>query len=412
MKFRLVFIGVFSLFSLSAFASGFQMWQQSGASVGDYAAGAAAIADDASTAYYNPAGLTRIKHQDVAISLITPIRNVQFDGTETVNVTGFSDNSGKVQGGGLRYMPTILYAAPISDKWAFGFAVTSPFDSRVNYGSNSFTRYDVVENKVNTYDVNASLAYKIIDSLSVGVGVSFQRLEVYNERIDTPTNNVSGDVVSKNKAKDWRWGYNGGLLWEPSDKTRFGLAYRSRIIHNANGESSYNGNSSDAEVHLVIPPTTIFSGYHEFNDHWSLMGSVSYTQWDQVHKFEMTNVAGFTTPIVIQQQLKNAWNFALGTHYKLNDKFVLRSGIGYAQSPVKDEYSNLNLPDGDQYIIAVGLGYWFTKTMSFDVGYSHIFYKSESVNLTDTFDSRTVTSDGKLNMSDDIIGLQFNWLMT
>ncbi len=405
------------IFNSCAFANSFQLWQQSASQIGDDGAGAAASANDATTAYYNPAGLTRIKHQDMALSLLGTITNIKFKGQSNLTpaITGFT-NSGTAQGGDSNFIPTILYAAPLDAQWAFGFSVSSPFNRYINYGQNDFTRYAITESTIKTTDISPSFSYRPFDHFSIGFGADAERVKMEYDRIDTITS-TANDAVVTNKLGDWSFGWNTGALWEITQNTRMGISYHAKITHHLSGNSRFYGtgtNGTRVKSDVYLPPLAMLSLYHDFNNDFALMSTVSYTQWEKFGALTLNNVAGQTSPttITLQDKMKNAWRFVLGAHYHFSQRFQLRGAIGYDQSPTNNKTRDILMPDANQYIVALGLGYTLNKTVNLDLGYSHAFMQHISVNHTQTYGATNITNIGNLQQNTDLIGLQLNWLMT
>lgn len=400
----------------TTFAGGFQTWMQSGESVGNYAAGAAASANDATITFYNPAGLTHIKQQDAAFSGLVKISSHQFRGqvTPTPAITGFTNNSGTIQGGTTRFIPTILYAAPVSDKWGFGFTMTSPFTSNIDYGRNTYARYIITKNELYTLDLGPSIAYRIFKFLSIGAGFDAQYLRFTYNQVETSSGSTTNDGINKNTLTNWAFGWNYGLLIEPIKNTRIGVSYRSRMNHNATGDSKFMSIRGRAKLHIELPPSTIFSVYHAFDDRFALMGTANFTHWRIMKRLVLTGASGIsgTNNITLLQNLRNTWRFILGGSFKPTDKFTLRAGAGYDQSPIKDHSRNLILPDSDRYLASLGCGYKLNKTMSVDFGYTHAFYKHRSISQSQLYGNETLATLGSVYNSTDYFGLQFNWLMT
>lgn len=405
----------------TAFAGAFQLWPQSAKMVGNYAAGAAASANDPSTAYYNPAGLTRIRHQDIAISALAQITNVKIKGQSTINnVNDFVDNNGITQGGTASYIPTILYAAPISDKWGFGFSMTSPFNSELNYGKNAFTRYALIKSIIHTLDFGLALAYRPFKPISLGFGVDAQRFRGSFDQFDTQTT-VANTSTSKNETNDWAYGWNAGLLWEFNPTTRVGLSYRAKIKHHSAGNSKFYGpltsnnvNRSRVKTNITVPPMTILSIYHEFNDKFALMGTINYIQWREFKSFSLRDVATMGSPntVTFYEDFRNTWRLIIGADYKVNSLFTLRGALGYDQTPTRNYARSVGIPDANSYIVALGVTYALTDTMSIDAGYSHSFYQHVSINRTQNYGLDNVTTIANVDNSMDIFGLEFNWQMT
>jgi len=424
-KKQLCYLVTFAACSLclsnTVLANAFQLWPQSAKMIGYDAAGAAASANDPSTTYYNPAGLTRIKHQEVSISGIADITDVKVKGQSTIsNVSDFTDNNGTSQGGTDSYVPTIHYAAPISDKWGFGFSMTSPFNSELYYGKNAFTRYVLTRSYIHTIDMELALAYRPFKPISIGLGVDAQRLRTSFDQMDAQTS-VTNYAISKNETNDWAYGWNAGILFEFTPNTRVGLSYRSKIKHHSAGSSKFYGpltnnnvNRSRVKTNITVPPMTTLSLYHAFTPAFAVMGTINYTQWREFKNYRLSGVANTGTPadIYFSENFRNTWRYVLGATYTINTLFTVRSGLGYAQSPTRDSTRSVGLPDSNHFTVALGVTYHLNKTMSFDAGYSHSFYQHASINRTQNYGSDTVTTIANVDSSTDLIGLAFNWQMT
>lgn len=281
----------------------FQEISQDAASLGDAQAGGAAAALDASTAFYNPAGLVRIQQQQAVI------------GDDAVMPTY---DLGNDDGAEFYHRPFVHYAAPISERWSFGFSASSPFSMRTHWA-------DDVATDVDTYDISPSLAYAVTDALSLGWGYDFVRV--------IPTD--SQDIA-------WSNGWHGGVLYQLTPDTRVGFSYHSGI-----GDD--------------VPAYATLSLFHGLNAQWALEGSVMRTEWSEVDNFY------------------NTWSTALGIHYALTEQLMLRIGVAYETSPYKnDETIFVDAPVGANYDASVGMHIQFDKTLGADIGWTHTFYQDQA----------------------------------
>src|SRR5579872_6997150 len=270
--------------SSNAMAAAFQLWEQDGASVGNYHAGRAAEAPDASTAYYNPAGLIRIHNQEIVLGLDPVLTNFKFKGTVDVVTAGLGSAgpvAGTAQGGSFNLVPSLNYAAPITDRVVFGFSVVSPFGLETNYGTSSFVRYAATLTSLEVIDLSPSLGIALNDKLSIGFGADIERARgefdlvagnpLLNEMFD-----MNMDTPSQNVGYDWGYGYHLGALYQFNEQTRVGLAYHSKVTHHLNGTSKFNGplandfagglqESTNLQATATLPATTTLSLFHSLN---------------------------------------------------------------------------------------------------------------------------------------------------
>ena len=168
--------------STQSMAAAFQLWEQDGASLGSYHAGYAATANDASIAFYNPAGMTRIKNQQVVLGGAGVAIDFKYQGSVAVTERVFrgtmtnSFPNVTTQGGNFSFIPALHYVAPLSDTMSFGFSVAVPFGLKTDYGTNTPLRYAATRTAISVVDISPSLAYQVTDKASVGAGVDFQKV--------------------------------------------------------------------------------------------------------------------------------------------------------------------------------------------------------------------------------------------
>jgi long-chain fatty acid transport protein len=435
--------GVLS-FSQYAMASAFQLNEQDGASVGNYHAGRAASAEDASTAFYNPAGLTKIHNQQLVISADPVLTNVIFRGTVDVNTevsTGNFVSGGPVpataQGGGFNLIPAFHYAAPITDKLVIALSAFSPFGLKTDYGRVEYTRYAATLTSLKVVDFSPSFGYAITDKFSVGAGLDIQRANAQFSLVagNPPIfGSTAYDTDAQNTGSDHAYGYHLGVLYDYSPATRIGLAYQSKVVHMLKGTSLFTGpfanldnpdlgqsqSSNYLNTKIVLPPTTTLSLFHTFNPTWDVMGTVMYTQWNVIQAIVLNNVSGMVASpsgpansnnitVTIPENYRNTWNVSAGVNYHVNDHWMLRSGVGYDQSPANNTDKNLQLPDNSRIAAAVGAHFQATKALGFDLGWTHLFVLNTRVNNSLTVGAQTSTVVGSVQSSADVYGMQMKW---
>lgn len=459
-----------------AMAAGFQLFEQDGASIGNDHAGYAAEANDASIAWYNPAGMSRIKNQQVVFGADPILSDFNYKGsvslTEltptllslappnvglapvTVNFPRVSD-----QGGVFSVVPFFHYVAPINDRWAFGFSIVSPFGLKTSFGSDTPVRYAATYTSVMVIDLSPSLSFKITPQASIGAGFDAQRM--YGEfdnvggalsRIPTrpipfigpPILLPDADTTSTNKANDWAYGYHLGFLYEFTPCTRVGVSYHSKVKHHLTGSSTFEGpiaggfegiatdvsselRSGHATADVTLPAYTTLSWFNKINPQWSVMASVMWIQWNVFDTLVFNNAAGAvnipTIPFIttatnitatMPEHYRNTWNLSLGADWYATDSITLRTGIGWDETPVVDAYRNLQLPDGNRFLLSLGTHFQATKTVGLDFSWQHVFL-ADTINVNppaQTIGAQTVNVNGKVKGGADVFGTQVVWDIT
>lgn len=397
---------VVSLFLLtaacnSAEASGFALIEHNVSGLGNAYAGAAATAEDGSTIYFNPAGLTRIKGTQAmaAAHVIIPSAKFINQGSTLLGGTTALRGSGD-NGGAVAFVPNTYVSHQLSNQVFLGLGINAPFGLKTEYSNDWVGRYHATMTDMMSVNVNPTIAYKVSDAFSVGAGMSVQYIKVrYDSMIDfgfllgSPQNS---DGSVSNKGDGFGFGYNLGVLVEPTDKTRLGIAYRSRVKHKLDGDANFSGvpapiaagalfKNTGIKADVTLPDTLSFSAYHELHPQWAVMADVTWTNWSLFKEVRIrydnpSQPDGVTTTI-----WNDSWRYSLGLTYAPKPAWKLRAGVAFDQSPVRDpEHRTPRIPCEDRFWTALGVSYAPTKTMTLDAGYVHIFVKDPKVNLQAT----------------------------
>jgi long-chain fatty acid transport protein len=419
------------VFSSHAMASAFQLWEQDATNIANFHAGYAAAAYNASTAFYNPAGINRFTNQQLVFAVDPVVTSFKYTGTAAINtIEDGAPQAVTAQGGSASFIPAMHYVTPLSEIVSFGLSVDVPFGLMTNYGKSTALRYVSTMSSVKVIDIGPVLSFKLSDNIAFGFGPDLQIM--HGEFDQVGTNGViewDGDGI--NRADDTGYGMHAGMMYDLSDATRFGLSYHSQVVHHLTGTSSFSGplvrealeipsgeiTSKRAKVNITLPPYTALSAYHKLNSDVALMGSVIYTQWSTLQNLVLQNVAGIqdleasTNVIVtIPQHFRNTYSLSLGADYFATDKITLRGGLGYDQTPVSNIYRNVQMPDNNHYAVAVGGHYQTTSTIGFDIGWTHIFVKQANVNPpAQVTGDEIATTNGSVTGGADVFAAQLVW---
>ncbi|MBW4519077.1 MAG: outer membrane protein transport protein [Scytolyngbya sp. HA4215-MV1] len=416
--------------SSTAFASGIGLSEQSVRGLGNAFSGGAASAEDASTIFFNPAGLTRLSGKSFqnAVYVIAPTAN--FDNQGSATFTGAPLLGGEGGDGGVNILMGNYYAAwSLSDDVKIGLGIGVPFGLATHYDNGWVGRYQAIESRLTTININPTIAARLSKTLSVGAGINLQYADVLlsnaidfgliGRSVGLPLRPQSADGTVEIQGDDWSWGYNLGVLYEPSKTTRIGLAYRSAITHKIEGEADFNvpaaaaaltrtGQFTDtgASAPLKLPDTLSLSAYHQINRQWGVMGDITWTNWSRFKELRID----FENPAQLDRVQPENWKdtvrLGVGVNYAMNDQLTLRTGIAYDPSPVKDEFRTARVPDNDRVWLAVGASYQASPSLSIDIGYAHLFVDKAPINQSSLIEG---TLKGTYNNNVDVIGVQVNW---
>jgi long-chain fatty acid transport protein len=413
--------------SLSGYAgaSGFQLMEQNASGLGVAYAGSAAVAEDASTIFWNPAGMAYLpkgKMQVVgALNAVRPSAKFSNDGSvNPAGIYGTAGNGGDA--GSWAYVPSLYFAMPINDQISIGLGINGPFGLATEYDDDWVGRFRAIKSDVKTMNINPSISFKPNEMWALGFGISAQKLDgTFSNNVNASGALCAGlgapalcgpagalrnlEGYGKIEGDDWGWGYNLGVMFQPSPATRVGLSYRSAIKYKVTGDVKfdrptvttlppalnaranaalaaglYNGN---VEADIKLPDTAILSVWQRLSDRWEMMGDISWTGWAKIQDLTFVRTDGAAdgrTLSSTEENWRNTWRVALGGAYQFNDQWKFRAGVAYDQSPVHDaEFRTPRLPDNDRTWLALGAQYKPTRDLVFDVGYSYIWVKDSSI---------------------------------
>jgi len=380
-----------ALVSSQLFAAGFALNEQSVSGMGTGFAGRSSAADDASTVYGNPAGMSRLKRQQVTVGGAAVIAKTDISGAGSSPLPGETDGDMVPVVG----VPMGYYVKPIDDHWSVGFGVYVPFGLVTDYGSGDAARYWGKKSHVEVITFQPTVSYAFNDKVSIGFGPTINRIkgELGSNTLN-PRSPGFNDGEVKIKGDDTAVGYNVGILVQATDRTRVGLTYHSMVDYKLEGDTKVNnaligpfsGSKFDATLKIKTPESVDFSVTHELDDQWTLYAGSTWTRWSRLKDITVNNevpaplAAQFGT-ITEEQNWHDTWAHAIGASYKVNKEWVLRTGFSVDQSPTNNHDRSPRIPTGDRKAVSFGAGWSPNDDMTIDVAYSYLWEEDTKVNL-------------------------------
>ena len=382
--------------------------------MGNAFAGGAASAEDASTLWSNPAGLSRIASPQVAaaVHFITPSFKFHDEGSVPAAFQPLGGTGGDA--GSVNVVPNLYVAVPLNPQWSVGVGINAPFGLVTEYDDSWIGRFQAVKSDIKTINVNPAVAWRVSDTLAFGVGVNWQRIDAeltsrfnYSAALATAAGQAAAGglipaslvptivgltpgLASKVKLEgdDSAWGWNVGVLWDVTPQTRVGAQYRSSIKYNVAATVNFeapglpaappqvapvvgllasNVNAALANggvtADIELPDIANLSIFHRLNDRWDVMADVQYTRWSVFKELRFVRTTGAllsNTP----ENFDDAWRFSVGATYHWSDAWSFRGGLAFDQSPVNTTDRTPRLPDADRVWIAVGAQYRFNRNIA------------------------------------------------
>lgn len=389
---RLIVTLTLALGGGAAQAAGFQLLEQNASGIGNAYAGSAAVADNASTIFFNPAGMTRLKAREFSagVSAVRPSFEFNDEGSVAGALagTGTGDDAGS-----WAWIPNGYLSWALTRDLYVGVGLSAPFGLLTEYDDPWVGAAQAIKFDVKTYNINPSIAYRVNDKLALGAGVSWQRLDVEYVRSAAVASAALATTFATLEADSDAWGWNVGALLTLSPATRIGLSYRSTVDHEMEGDLKVTGTAAGASPALTtgkakadveLPDTFILSVVQQIDPRWEMLGDVSWTGWSSIEKVDIVRASGALTGVTVQtldSDFRDTWRVALGANYLLNDAWKLKFGVAYDQTPVRGPDTRLvSLPDSNRTWYSFG-GQWQPDGASrVDLGVAYLFIPDTKIN--------------------------------
>ncbi|MCO7596617.1 MULTISPECIES: OmpP1/FadL family transporter [Pseudomonas] len=379
-----------ALASSQLLASGFALNEQSVSGMGTGFAGRSSSAEDASTVFGNPAGMSRLKREQITVGGAAVIAKSDISGPGS-NLGGETDGDMVPTVG----VPMGYYVKPIDEHWSVGFGVYVPFGLVTDYGSDDAARYWGKKSHVEVITFQPTVSYAFNDKVSIGFGPTFNRIKgELGSSLINPFTPGSNDGEVKIKGDDTAVGYNIGILVQATDRTRVGLTYHSMVDYKLEGKTRvstpligpYDGSKFDASLKIKTPESVDLSITHELDDQWTLYAGSTWTRWSRLEDITVQNdvppalVGSPFQTISEEQNWHDTWAHAIGASYKVNKEWILRAGFTVDQSPTNNHDRSPRIPTGDRKVLSLGAGWSPTDDMTIDVAYSYLWEEDTKVN--------------------------------
>lgn len=402
-----------SAMSTQLMASGFALNEQSISGMGTSFAGRSSSADDATTLFGNPAGMARLKREEVSFGMAAIHAKTDIDDASGSFFNGLRSAAGPTSGSNdgdmvpTTAVPMGYYVKPIDDKWALGVGVYVPFGLITDYEGGFQGRYFGDYSEVRVITVQPTVSYRFNEKLSIGFGPTINRID---GQLESAVPGIAGlnDSRVKIEGDDTALGFNAGLLYEFTPHTRAGITYHSSVDYKLEGDTKVSGSDPvlgngipvlsinaygkyDASLDLETPESVDVSITHELNANWTLYAGAMWTRWSRLEEITVENegvgaaAAGQFGTITEEQDWHDTWSYALGAAYKLNPQWTLRTGLAFDQSPANNTHRSPRIPTGDRTAVSVGLGWSPTEDITVDLAYSYLMEEEVSIDQSKTY---------------------------
>jgi long-chain fatty acid transport protein len=345
--------------------------------MGASGAGNMARAEDAGTAHFNPAGMTRLESRELlaGVVLIFPSLKIDLDqGTR-------STPPGNLDGGGNAGDPApaagFYMAMPIDEEqrtW-FGMTLNGLYGGSVDYRDSWAGRTFVTEASFAGLNIEPSIGHRIDDNWSVGASLSgvYTVLDV-EFKAAAPAGAPDLEI---DEADDWGIGWSLAAMYEHDERTRIGARYRSKVDMDLDGSFRPPGAKIDFDADLEMPQSAAVGAFHEVSDDWALLGDVSWTEWS-AFGYQPATIA--TNSVPIDRDWDDVWRIGAGVQHQATEKTTWRFGVAWTEDPVSSSRRLPDIPVGEQWRFSTGFEFALSENTDLGLSYTYVWMKDMDLN--------------------------------
>lgn len=377
---KVLFIAAFALASAVMYAGGYRVSLQGNKSLAMGHTGVAVI-NSSELVFFNPSGLVYLEEKlSITGGVSGVFSNVTYQNTQT---GAFAETDSPVG------TPFYLYASYKATDWlAFGLGVYTPYGSRVEYEDDWAGSHLVNNIELAAIFIQPTVSLKITDQVSVGGGAIFVTGSVnFNRNLNRTLTDLEGNrsEVTIDASGVTKWGWQAGVMIEPMENLRIGANYRSKIILEAeDGTADFENvpNSpltpfADTAVTAALPlPAEITVGLsYEFCEKWTFAFDLNRTFWNVYESLDIDfadpNIPDSFNP----RNYKNASTYRFGLQFEATEKFTLRGGYYFDESPIQEGYFAPETPRPDSNGYTAGLTFNLSQKFQIDASFLYLNFK-------------------------------------
>ncbi|RJX33724.1 MAG: hypothetical protein C4516_00945 [Oxalobacter sp.] len=358
-------------------AGGLHFYEMGTTDLGLAAAGLAARAEDASTVYSNPAGMTRLSGDQISFGLEAYYADAEYK----QNGSGLLSGSDPGNVGGAYPKGSFFYSHSVSDRFKLGLGFYANFGLALDFGPWAGSRYvEEVYSKAVSFQPTA--AYRLNDQWSVGGGLVMSYGYTGIERTD------AANIHYKQDDQDWSYGWRLGVMYAASESTRIGFVWQSKIEHDYDMTPAIAGGYADVLAKVVRPEERMLSIWHQATPAWAVMGNVGWQRWSQFRNYGLQNRSAGAYPGNPDLSFRDTWHAAIGAQYAISSSTKWNVGTAYDTSMYKSQHdTSLIMPNGAVWRLGTGIQHKLTKRD--EVGFAVEYLRAES-----SYDQHRAVSGG------------------
>ena len=377
-------LSISPVFVGSARAAGLWAYELGTPDMGTASAGRGALAQDASVALFNPAGMTKLDRSQLFSAVQGVWLNTKFDAEQSTFGGGDGGNAG-----GFVPVGSLAYVYSVNPKLKLGIGAASYFGAGLDYDNDWAGRYYVQKAEFLTFGITPGIGYRINNWLSLGGGVTIlyadlEQKTAINNQLTDGAGFPDGQI--KVDDDDVGYGFNLGALIEPREGTRFSITYRSDVEVKFNVQPEISGlgpnlkalldligvTNEKLDLEMELPQEVLVSGYYDATDKLTFVGSVGWQDWSSFGKTTVTVRSTNPTSFTEDRNFKDTWHAAVGARYRFAEPWLWSVGFAYDSSPVDKKDRTPDMPLDRQIRLGTGLQYNWNQNLTLGAAYTYV----------------------------------------
>jgi long-chain fatty acid transport protein len=385
-------IGAAALGAGAASAGSFGVREQSAYFLGSSFAGSAA-GTDISSMFWNSAATAARAGCNASADFTTAFGQIKetaeggsfVTGVPSLLVPPLSPTSTEL--GTTVLIPATYGTCQLTDQLYVGLGINAPFGLRTKPDNPTWAGSPFATTSyIFSTDINPTVAYKLTRELTIGVGL---QVEFLSARLDHGAfSSLAVGPVSGARAfdaDDWGVGATVGILWQPSRATSVGVGYRSGVNEHVSGDyirgASFPATpavATTASAGLTLPDEVTLSARQYVSPTLALLGTIEWQNWSRLQNLTAKSSGCGGVCEILNLNYRDGWFYSIGAEYAYSPWLTLRAGVAYEQSPIEDSNRDIIVPDSNRVQLSAGATYKYSEKISFDIGYSHLFFEDGS----------------------------------
>ncbi len=373
------------LLSMTVFAGGYQVRLQGNKQNGMGLVGTS-LNMGSSSIFYNPGALSLMKdrlHFELGASGV--MANIDFQKAGT-NSNWQTENPVST--------PFYVYGAgKVNDMITVGVGVYTPYGSTAKWADDWAGNLLIQNISLSAIFIQPTISFNFSDKFGIGAGFI---MAIGNVEINKGLN-YGANSSAKLNGSTTSYGFNIGAFYKATEKLSLGIDYRSKIMMKMEGgDATFTipsalsttippSNKFDAE--LPLPANLDFSIAYQATDKLLLAFELDWVMWGTYEKLEFTfEEQGALLNSSNPRNYKDTFIPRIGAQYALNEKFNLRAGMYYDQSPTDEMYFTPETVSLNTFAYTLGLSFMPNQKLSIDASFLQLFgQKSEKEYIPDNF---------------------------